>query len=252
VQYIRHNAAIFSKSECDLGHTSYVEHPIDTGDHQPTRHYLHRHPVAYLPLIDENVQQMQDSGIINPRVGSEWISSIGLVCKTDGRLRYCIVLIVEASAQPPRRQTTHCCRLTPAMICLEGTLCSPHLARAAATGKSRLRRKTSKIPVSFHDQERDFRLQNLAFGLCNVPSTFQYLANLAVAGLTWEICLAYLDDLIVFCWTFKQHLEQLQLLFDHLKQVNLKFKPSDRVLQSRMECCLGPISDQMVHCNSYK
>ena len=36
----------------------------------------------------------------------------------------------------------------------------------------------------------------LPFGLCNVLSTFQRLVDMALAGLTWEVCLAYLDDLI--------------------------------------------------------
>jgi len=35
---------------------------------------------------------------------------------------------------------------------------------------------------------------------------------MALTGLTWEVCLAYLDDLIIFSSTFKQHLEHLQFL----------------------------------------
>jgi len=37
---------------------------------------------------------------------------------------------------------------------------------------------------------------------------------MALAGLTWEVCLAYLDDLIIFSNTFEQHLERLQMVFD--------------------------------------
>ena len=51
---------------------------------------MRRHPVAYLPLIDEYVQEMQDNGIIEPRIGSDWVSNIVLVRKKDGALRYCI------------------------------------------------------------------------------------------------------------------------------------------------------------------
>ena len=49
---------------------------------------------------------------------------------------------------------------------------------------------------------------------------------MALAGLTWEICLAYLDDLIIFSRTFDQQLERLQKVFDSLVQAGLKLKPS--------------------------
>ena len=52
--------------------------------------------------------------------------------------------------------------------------------------------------------------QFFPFGLCNAPSTLQHLVDMALASLTREVCLAYLDDLIIFSSTFKQHLERLQ------------------------------------------
>ena len=49
---------------------------------------------------------------------------------------------------------------------------------------------------------------------------------MALAGLTWEICLAYLDDLIIFSSTFEQHVERLQMVSDRLIAADLKLKPS--------------------------
>jgi len=45
---------------------------------------------AFLPLIDNYVQKMQENGIVEPRIGSEWVSNIVLIRKKDGALRYCI------------------------------------------------------------------------------------------------------------------------------------------------------------------
>ena len=39
-------------------------------------------------------------------------------------------------------------------------------------------------------------------------------------------CLMYLDDLIVFSWTVEEHLHQLHVMFDWLREYNLKLKPS--------------------------
>jgi len=54
------------------------------------RQALRHHPVVYLLLIDDYVQQMQDRGIDELRVCSEWVSNIMFVCKKDRALRYCI------------------------------------------------------------------------------------------------------------------------------------------------------------------
>ena len=37
---------------------------------------------------------------------------------------------------------------------------------------------------------------------------------LALAGLTWEVCLVYLDDVIVMADTFERHLERLILVME--------------------------------------
>ena len=37
----------------------------------------------------------------------------------------------------------------------------------------------------------------MPFGLCNGPATFQRLMDLLLAGIQWNNCLVYLDDIIV-------------------------------------------------------
>ena len=61
----------------------------------------------------------------------------------------------------------------------------------------------------------------LPFGLINSPSVFERLMERVFAGLTYLILLIYLDDIIVFSKTFKEHLENLKVVFDRLKNVNL-------------------------------
>ena len=81
---------MFCKSEFNIGRTHLVEHSIETTDNLLVCQALRRHPVAFLPLIDDYVQEMQNNGITEPRVGSEWVSTIVMVTKKDGALRYCI------------------------------------------------------------------------------------------------------------------------------------------------------------------
>ena len=115
IRFISNNAGVFSKSEFDIGRTPFLEHSIETADSRPVRQALHRHPIAYLPLIDEYVQQMQDNGIVEPRIGSECVSNIVLVRKKDGALRYCTDY--QGLNAVTTRLIILCLSLIRAMIC---------------------------------------------------------------------------------------------------------------------------------------
>ena len=65
----------------------------------------------------------------------------------------------------------------------------------------------------------------MPFGLYNAPATFQRLMNSVLAGLQWTTCLVYIDDIIVVGNTFDQHLNNLQCVFERLKQAGLKVQP---------------------------
>jgi len=66
----------------------------------------------------------------------------------------------------------------------------------------------------------------MPFGLCNAPATFQHLMDTVLMGLNFEICLAYLDDIIVFSKDLHSHLDRLLQLFQRLREAKLKVKPS--------------------------
>ena len=84
--------------------------------------------------------------------------------------------------------------------------------------------------TSFVTRKGIFAFNVLPFGLCNAPSTFQRLVDLAFAGLTWKVCLTYIDDLVCFSKTFDEHLERLGLIFDSLRMANLKLKATKCLL----------------------
>ena len=71
-----------------------------------------------------------------------------------------------------------------------------------------------------------FKCDRMLFGLCNVPATFQQLMQNCMGELSFIYYLIYLDDLIVFLWIAEEHLHQLRVVFDHLREYNLKLKPS--------------------------
>ena len=64
----------------------------------------------------------------------------------------------------------------------------------------------------------------MPFGLTNAPATFQRAMDTILAGLKWNVCLVYLDDIIVFSKSFEEHLTHLQTVFDALNQHHLRLK----------------------------
>ena len=64
----------------------------------------------------------------------------------------------------------------------------------------------------------------MPFGLCNAPATFERLMETVLTGLQWDICLIYLDDIIVIAKSFEEMLENLEKVFLRLSLAGLKLK----------------------------
>ena len=63
-------------------------------------------------------------------------------------------------------------------------------------------------------------------GLASAPGAFQNLMELIMSGLSYEVALVYLDDIIIFGRSFEKHLNRLDLVLGRLKVAVLKIKGS--------------------------
>ena len=66
----------------------------------------------------------------------------------------------------------------------------------------------------------------MPLGFTNAPTTFKRLMECDLAGLMGEECLIYLDDIIVFSSSFKEHLFHLTKILPALCNAGLQLKPS--------------------------
>ena len=60
----------------------------------------------------------------------------------------------------------------------------------------------------------------MPFGLNNAPATYQRCTDIILMGLKGIDCLVYLDDIICFSVTIKEHAEKLSAIFDRLDRAN--------------------------------
>ena len=65
------------------------------------------------------------------------------------------------------------------------------------------------------------------FGLTQAPAYFQLLVSKVIEGLPFAF--GYLDDILVFSANVKEHLEHIRILFQRLREADLKL--------SRRKCC---------------
>ena len=71
-----------------------------------------------------------------------------------------------------------------------------------------------------------YKWKRLRMSLASEPGTFQNLMELIIAGLTYEVALVYLDDIIIFGISFEEHLSHLDLVLGRLRDAGLKTKGS--------------------------
>ena len=79
--------------------------------------------------------------------------------------------------------------------------------------------------TAFCTPGRLFEFNIMPFGLCNAPTTFQWLMDTVLAGLQRSNCLVYLDNIVIPGKSFEEHLHNLQSVFECLRQVGLKLNP---------------------------
>ena len=90
-----------------------------------------------------------------------------------------------------------------------------------------------QVEVADEDKEKTaictpdglYEFNVLPFGFCNGPAMFQRLMDLVLSGLQWSSCLVYLDDIIVVGQSFHEHLQNLENVFQSLRNAGLKLKP---------------------------
>ena len=67
-----------------------------------------------------------------------------------------------------------------------------------------------------------YEFNHMPFGLCNSPATFQRLVEDCLADYNMRIYCVFIDDIIIYGKNYEKHLHNLQLVFQRIKEANLK------------------------------
>ena len=79
----------------------------------------------------------------------------------------------------------------------------------------------SKEKTALVTHEGLYEFTVMPFGLCNAPATFQRLMEVIVRGLARCKCVVYLDNILVICRSFKEHMDNLREVLNRLRTAGL-------------------------------
>jgi Reverse transcriptase (RNA-dependent DNA polymerase) len=160
---------------------------------------------------------MLEAGVIKPDT-SEWVSPIVLVAKSDGSTRFCVDFrrlnaITIRDYYPLPRMDEFIDSLGDATVF--STLdCNSGYWQIPVHPEGRAK-------TTFTSREGLYWFLRMPFGLRNGPATFQRFVDITLSGLTWKVCLMYLDDIIVFSKDREQHMADLDTVLHRLYRAGL-------------------------------
>lgn len=212
---------VFVAHDNDYGCTGVICHQINIGEAAPIREHYRPIPQTLYNEMHSLLEGMLQTGVIQGST-SPCATPIVLVRKKDHSWRFCVDyrklnVVTHKDAYPLPR-------IEEVLTTLSKATCYSTLDLASGYWQvevdPRDREKTAFItPLGLYE------FNQMPFGLCNAPATFQWLIQNCLGGLVTESLMVYLDDVIVYSIDLEAHFRDLETVFERLSKYGLKLKP---------------------------
>jgi len=201
-----------------LGFIRVTQHAIVTSpDTLPIRAQPYRTGPFKRQIIADQINKMLKLNVIAPS-HIAWASPVVIVPKKNGKARFCfdnrrLKNITKKDAYPlPRMED-----------CLDSLGDSQVFTSLECTAGY------WQVPSRKEDQEKTaftthcgiYHWLSMTFGLTNAPTTFQCALDIILPGLKWQICLVYLDDVIIFSANAEHHLKDFDTVLHRLREAGV-------------------------------
>ena len=173
--------------------------------------------------VRNHLREMLESSAIRPSQ-STWCNTVVLVQKKDGGLHFCIDFCHLNACM--KKDSYPLPRIQEVLESLVGASHFSCLDLKSGFWQIRMDEASKQYTAFTVGNLGFFECDRMPFGPCNALATFQRLMQNCMGELNFIYCLIYLDDLIVFLQMAEEHLHQLHVVFDRLREYNLKLKPS--------------------------
>lgn len=218
---IRKYSNVFARNPKKPKQTSVI-HPIVTGDALPVKSRYYRVPVAWEKEINQQVQEMLDNEIIR-HSASPWNSPIILVKKKDDSMRF--VCDFRGLNNVTKKDTYPLPHIRDVIDKMHRSKYWTTLDAASAYWSMPLKEE-DKEKTAFATPRGKYEFNVTSYGLTNAGASYQRLMDVTLSGLSSHRILAYMDDVIIFSRTFREHLSDLELVFQRFDKANISLKAS--------------------------
>lgn len=175
-------------------------------------------PFALRTSVENELDRLQEQGIIEPTQHSEWATPLVVVRKKNGTLRLCgdyrstVNLATKASSYPLP---------TPEEVfsTLRGGKIFSTLDLTQAYQQLKVSESTSEL-LTINTIKGLYKVKRLPFGISAAPAIFQKFMESTLSGIP-GVCV-YLDDVIVGGASNEEHTERLELILERLANANLR------------------------------
>ena len=226
---------IISKNSGDIGKTMLVEMEIDTENHPPIPSKPYTLPLKHYEWVQREIETLESTGIIERSI-SPWASPVVIVPKES------------APGEPPRRRMCvdyrRINKLQPEVTKADGgkgcisLIPLPKIDELCAKLKgykvfSSLDLRSGYYHIGLTESAKPksafvlsslgkYQFNRVPFSLAQEPAYFQKLINNILKGCNFAM--GYLDDIIIYSRSEKEHLEHLEEIFIRLKAAGFKLK----------------------------
>ena len=206
--------------------TNVLKHNINTIDKDPVNKGNYRYPIIHKEVISKETSNLEGYNAISTS-NSPYNSPVWVVPKkpdSKGNKRWRMVIDYRALNEKTVGDAYPLPNITDILDQLGGAKYFTVLDLASGFHQIEVE-PADRHKTAFSTPFGHYEFNRMPFGLKNAPATFQRLMDRVLTGLQGIEMFVYMDDIVIYAKSLKEHNEKLENLLGRLKTAALVLQP---------------------------